>query len=69
MNDAPYVTQEDVYRVVPAEGGVTIELPGGFATTALDHSYPDAAAAHAAIAKAIAGGLPALAIVDGTQEQ
>ena len=58
----------DTYRIVAADvgGGVRVLTPGGFATTALEEWYPSAIAAAAAIAEAIAGGMPALEVVDDT---
>jgi hypothetical protein len=58
---------QDVYRIVAAEGGgVRVVIPGGFATNALEERYPNARAAAAAIEDAIKDGMPAFEVVDET---
>lgn len=67
MSGSAYPVPRGAYRVVTAEDGVRVLLPGGDATTALADSYADAPRAVAAIKRAIAEGLPELEIVDETR--
>jgi hypothetical protein len=58
---------QDAYRIVAADdGGVRVLMPGGFATTALEDKYANAADAAAAIADAIRDGMPAFEVLDET---
>lgn len=57
---------EETYRIVAADGGVRVLMPGGFATTAVEEYYPNTSEAAEAIQQAIKDGMPTFEVADET---